>query len=205
VEKNAIHYSQNGKTIELLPLNTILLRGEHNLMNVLAACAIASVAGIAPDAIRLGVEGFAGVPHRLELVRELRGARWYNDSIATAPERTAAAIRSFSEPIVLLLGGRDKDLPWEELVRLIHKRVRAVVLFGELAAKVGPLLESVQTGGNLTDISRCASVEEAVDLANRKANSGEVVLFSPGGTSFDAYKDFEERGEDFKKWVNQLS
>jgi UDP-N-acetylmuramoylalanine--D-glutamate ligase len=205
VDDDEVHFSQDGKTIEILPVQSVLLRGEHNLMNVLAACSIASAAGFPVESIREGVEGFTGVPHRLELVRELRGVQWYNDSIATAPERTAAAIHSFSEPIVLMLGGRDKDLPWEDLVGLIHDSVEHVIFFGELAEKVAPLLGSIQTGRKPVSITRCGSLEEAVQSASEKAIKGNVVLFSPGGTSFDAYKDFEERGEDFRKWVNQLS
>jgi UDP-N-acetylmuramoylalanine--D-glutamate ligase len=88
------------------------------------------------DAMLDAVEDFRGVPHRLELVRELRGVRWYNDSTATAPERSIAAIRAFDEPIVLLLGGRDKNLPWEELMQLVSERVKQVVLFGEAAEKI---------------------------------------------------------------------
>ena len=93
------------------------------------------------DAMLEAVEDFRGVPHRLEFVRELRGVRWYNDSIATAPERSMAAIRSFDEPIVLLLGGRDKDLPWEELMQLVDERVDHVVLFGEAAEKIQKTVE----------------------------------------------------------------
>jgi UDP-N-acetylmuramoylalanine-D-glutamate ligase len=99
------------------------LRGDHNLLNVLAAFAIGHAAGFPLDAMLESVEDFRGVPHRLELVRELRGVRWYNDSTSSAPERSIAAIRAFDEPIVLLLGGRDKDLPWEELMQLVNERV----------------------------------------------------------------------------------
>ncbi|HPC06221.1 MAG TPA: UDP-N-acetylmuramoyl-L-alanine--D-glutamate ligase, partial [Anaerolineaceae bacterium] len=97
---------------QLMPREMIMLKGDHNVSNVLAACAIAHAAGITAEAMVNGVAGFSGVPHRLELVRILHGVAWYNDSIATAPERTMAALRSFQEPVVLLLGGRDKNLPW---------------------------------------------------------------------------------------------
>ena len=91
---------------------------------------------ISPDAIKNGISDFSGVPHRLQFVREYHGARWYNNSIATAPERSMAAIRSFSEPIILLAGGRDKDLPWQEFAELAHQRVSHLILFGEAAGKI---------------------------------------------------------------------
>ncbi len=105
VSNEWICYQHQGKIEQVLPLSSVLLRGQHNLLNVLAACAIARAAGFSNESICAGVEGFAGVPHRLEWVREWHGANWYNDSIATAPERAMAAIRSFSEPIILLAGG----------------------------------------------------------------------------------------------------
>src|SRR6266540_5596396 len=119
--------------LPLILREKISLRGDHNVLNVLAALAIGHASGFPLDAMLEAVEDFRGVPHRLELVRELRGARWYNDSTASAPERSIAAIRAFDEPIVLLLGGCDKELPWEELLQLIGERVRQVVLFGEAA------------------------------------------------------------------------
>jgi UDP-N-acetylmuramoylalanine--D-glutamate ligase len=205
IENNHICYFQDGKVTRLLSIVEIELIGQHNLMNVLAACAIAVEAGLPVESMREGIKGFKGVPHRLELVRELRGVRWYNDSIATAPERTSAAIHSFTEPIVLMLGGRDKDLPWNDLADLIHQRVDHVVVFGELGEKVIPILGGIKPCQKPATLTRCQTLQEAVQKANDVAKAGDVVLFSPGGTSFDAFKDFEERGEIYKSWVNQLS
>ena len=150
-------------------------------------------------------EEFRGVPHRLELVRELRGVRWYNDSTATAPERSIAAIRAFEEPIVLLLGGRDKDLPWEELMRLVEERVDHVVLFGEAADKIRKTAERLGLREPRFSLDRADGLREAVQRAAEVAESGDVVLLSPGGTSFDEFKDFAERGERFREWVQELS
>ena len=150
------------------------------------------------------VEEFRGVPHRLEFVRELRGVRWYNDSIATAPERAAAAVHSFSEPIVLMLGGRDKELPWGDLAKLIHQRVDHVVVFGEAGEMIQKTVAAVG-GERGVDVRRAQTLKEAVTLAAEVASSGDVVLLSPGGTSFDEFKDFAERGEAFRKWVQELS
>ncbi|MEW6029029.1 MAG: UDP-N-acetylmuramoyl-L-alanine--D-glutamate ligase [Chloroflexota bacterium] len=190
--------------VPLLLREKIQLRGDHNLANVLAACAIAHAAGIPLDSMLAAIEEFRGVPHRLELVRELRGVRWYNDSIATAPERTMADIRSFDEPIVLLLGGRDKNLPWDSLAELVHRRVKHVVLFGEAAKKIETALKPGSRKGGAV-VVRCGGLKEAVAKAAEAASAGDVVLFSPGGTSFDAFTDFAERGEAFKKWVQELS
>ncbi len=182
----------------------IALRGTHNLLNVLAACAIGIAAGFPPEALLDGVQGFGGVPHRLELVREWRGVRWYNDSIATAPERTIAAIRSFEEPLVLMLGGRDKKLPWDSLADLIHERVDHVVVFGEAAEKIAHAIGEVRPGKRPFTLTLCKTVQEAVQAAAKVAEEGDVVLFSPGGTSYDEFRDFEERGERFRKWVQEL-
>jgi UDP-N-acetylmuramoylalanine--D-glutamate ligase len=151
------------------------------------------------------VEKFRGVPHRLEFVRELNGARWYNNSIATAPERTVAVIRAFDEPIVLLLGGRDKNLPWEELMTLVGERVKHAVLFGEAAEKIQKTADSLGLSRKRCTLSRVSTLREAILKAAEVAESGDVVLLSPGGTSFDEFKDFEERGERFRTWVRELS
>lgn len=191
--------------LPLILREKIQLRGDHNVQNVLAAFAIGHAAGFPLDAMLEAAEDFRGVPHRLEFVRELNGARWYNDSIATAPERSMAAIRSFEEPIVLLLGGRDKDLPWEALIRLANERVDHVVLFGEAAEKIEKTAAGIGSGERRFSITRVNGLREAVRAAAQIAEPGDVVLLSPGGTSFDEFKDFEERGERFVKWALELS
>ena len=191
--------------LPLILREKILLRGDHNVLNVLAAFAIGHAAGFPLDAMLEAVEDFRGVPHRLELVRELRGVRWYNDSIATAPERSMAAIRSFDEPIVLMLGGRDKDLPWEDLMGLASQRVDHVVLFGEAAEKIQKTANSLGLGEKRFTVACADGLQEAIHKADEVAESGDVVLLSPGGASYDEFKDFAERGERFKSWVQELS
>ncbi len=199
-----LYLHKNDKEIPLLRRDQIQLRGKHNVMNVLAAFAIGYAAGLPLNVMQNTVKDFQGVAHRLELVREWKGAKWYNDSIATAPERTMAAIRSFDEPIILLLGGRDKNLPWDELATLVHERVERVVLFGESAEKIAAALNRAQ-GPLRQTVEHCKDLEEAVQAAARLTVPGCVVLLSPGGTSFDQFGDFEERGEAFRKWVSELS
>ena len=190
--------------LPLILREKILLRGDQNVLNVLAAFTIGHAAGFPLDAMLDAVEDFRGVPHRLELVRELRGVRWYNDSTATAPERSIAAIRAFDEPIVLLLGGRDKNLPWEELMQLVSERVKQVVLFGEAAEKIQKTVYSLGLRADRFPVTRTSGLQEAIQKAAEVAESGDVVLLSPGGTSFDEFKDFAERGERFREWVLAL-
>ena len=189
---------------KVLDLNEITLRGQHNLMNVLAAVAISSAAGFSVQSMRSGIVGFAGVEHRLEIVRELRGVTWVNDSKATTPQGTLAALESFTEPIVLLLGGRDKHLPWDALASRVHQRVSHVILFGEAAGMISENLGVPQNGETLKTVNDAATLQNAMEIAAEISVSGDVVLLSPGCTSFDAFKDFEDRGNYFKKWVNGL-
>lgn len=191
--------------LPLMLRKKVLLRGDHNVSNVLAAFTIGHAAGFTLDAMLEAVEDFHGVEHRLEFVRELHGVHWYNDSIATAPERAMAAVRAFDEPTVLMLGGRDKDLPWEELAALIHERVDHVVLFGEAAEKIEKAVTSSTSWKRTKSVARCRGLHEAVNKAAEVAESGDVVLLSPGGTSFDEFVDFAERGERFRQWVQELS
>lgn len=202
LDEDQIFIKQKQGTQAVLPLSDIRLRGDHNLLNVMAACTLAAGAGLSVDSIRAGVQGFSGAPHRLEFVRHWGGADWYNDSIATAPERSMAAIRSFEEPLVLLAGGRDKKLPWQDFANLISKRVRLLVLFGEARSIIQEAMNQVESKN--TEIIHCVGLKEAVSVAAQSVLSGDVVLLSPGGTSFDEFNDFEERGRCFVQWVNDL-
>lgn len=204
VENGMVYIKKNEIVTKVLDLKEITLRGQHNLMNVLAAVAISSAAGFSIQSMRSGIVGFAGVEHRLEIVRELRGVTWVNDSKATTPQGTLAALESFSEPIVLLLGGRDKHLPWEALASRIHQRVSHVLLFGEAAGMISANLGAPLNGETLKSVTEAGSLLDAMKIASEIAVSGDVVLLSPGCTSYDAFKDFEERGNYFKKWVNGL-
>lgn len=186
----------------------IPLRGLHNVQNVLAASALAIAAGAPVESLREVIRTFEGVPHRLEVVRTLRGVTWINDSIATAPERVLAALRAFDEPLVLLAGGRDKQLPWEDFAREAVQRVRVIITFGEAAGLIEGHLRRAWTSSaasaTLETLLRVETLDEAVQAAARLAHAGEVVLLSPGGTSFDAFQDFAARGEHFRALVLSL-
>lgn len=204
IEKGNIMLQIAREQMKMLPIDWIPLRGEHNLLNVLAACAIAAGATIALPAIQTAIEEFEGIPHRMQLVATRNGVQWYNDSIATTPERSLAAIKSFDEPIVLLLGGRDKNLPWEDLLQNANQKVKQFVLFGEAAGMIAEKLEKIQKHGSAKPLIKVETLQEAIKEAAKTAEEGDVVLLSPGGTSYDAFVDFEERGNYYAKWISEL-
>jgi UDP-N-acetylmuramoylalanine--D-glutamate ligase len=184
-----------------MPVSEIPLRGPHNVSNVLAAVTVADSAGIGPAAMREAVAHFEPVAHRLEPVATIDGVLYVNDSIATAPERALAALAAFDEPLVLLAGGRDKNMVWDEWAGQVSRRVRHVVLFGALGPQLEKLLDEQAMPPPHT---RVATLADAVPAAHQAARPGDVVLLAPGGTSYDAYRDFEERGEQFRRLVGAL-
>ncbi|MCD6290824.1 MAG: UDP-N-acetylmuramoyl-L-alanine--D-glutamate ligase [Anaerolineae bacterium] len=206
IRDGTIVWRAEGHEYGILPRKEIRLRGWHNVLNVLAACAIAGAAGAPPKAMAKAIRSFRGVPHRLEEVRERDGVLWVDDSIATAPERVVAALRSFDRPIVLLAGGRDKKLPWGAFAREVQQRVRQLICFGEAGPMIAEKVRAAEGNGAgmLKSITVCDDLASAVQEAARRAFPGEVVLLSPGGTSFDAYRDFAERGDHFHRLVWDL-
>ncbi len=205
----------------------IQLRGDHNISNILAAAAISGAAGATCAGMGQVARTFSGVPHRLQVVAQSEGVTWINDSIATAPERTVAALRSFTpgeQTLILLVGGKDKNLPWATFADEALARVNFLIGFGHAGAMI---INLVQERARYTKrpAPNCAVVQrldEAVELAARVAfaNSAPanpsptsvpaltaqphtVVLLSPGGTSYDAYRDFEARGEHFQRLIDK--
>ena len=198
-----------GRERTICESSEIKLRGQHNVANVLAAACCSAVGAVSLEAIHSVATTFAGVPHRLEVVRRRRDVVFVNDSIATSPERAVAALRSYTEPLVLLAGGRDKHLPWEEWADLVTGRVRDVVAFGEAVPIIERALQEARErkhgGGVVPTTLHCTdTLERAVNKAAEIAVPGDVVLLSPGGTSFDAFEDFEARGRRFRELVAAL-
>lgn len=192
----------SGEEDLLCATEDVRLRGEHNLANILAAACAARLAGASVEAIRAVATTFEGVPHRLEVVRRWQGITFVNDSIATTPERAIAALRAYDEPLVLLAGGRDKHLPWDKWAEWVQRKVRVVIAFGECASLIQDVL--AQVSGLETAFYRSDDLTGAVVLARDVARAGDVVLLSPGGTSFDAFQDFEARGSAFRRLVESL-
>lgn len=195
---------EGGRMHPVIDRGAIPLRGAHNVANVVTAVGVAAQLGVDDAAAARAIDSFDGVPHRLEVVTQARGVTWVNDSIATTPERTLAGLRAFGEPAVLLLGGRDKHLPLGELAREAVARCRAVIGFGEAGAV---FLEAVRAArdGDCPELHEAGDVEAAVETAAGLARAGDVVLCSPAGTSFDAYRTFEQRGAAFRAAVEAVT
>ncbi|TAJ19589.1 MAG: UDP-N-acetylmuramoyl-L-alanine--D-glutamate ligase [Dehalococcoidia bacterium] len=195
-----------GKREPIVQRTDVTLRGDHNIENLLLAMAVASQIGCSAADCATTARTFTGVLHRLEPVETVRGVLWVNDSIATTPERTLAGLRAYREPLVLIVGGRDKYLPNGEMAAEAVRRCRAVVAFGESGDLYAEAVrEAAVAAGSDLPVRRVDSVEDAVAAASTLAREGDVVLFSPAGTSFDRYRNFEERGEAFRVAVRSLA
>ncbi len=188
----------------ILDTKDIHLRGIHNYENICAAIAATSDLVDVETQIK-AIKKFTGVEHRLEFVRELDGVKWYNDSIGTSPTRTIAGLNSFDEKIVLIAGGYDKNLDYEPLAKPILEHVSKLILMGKTSKKIyNAVIKEIAGTDIVFPMYKCNSLEEAVNRARKIATKGEVVLFSPASASFDMFKNFAERGEIFKKHVNEL-
>ncbi len=195
-----------GTETAVIPVADVKLLGRHNLLNICAAVALADSVDIPIKTMAEVASSFSGVPHRLELVATIDGVRYINDSIATAPERSLAALASFDETLILLAGGKDKNMIWEDWVDQVVAQVKHVILFGELAEMLEKRLQQSVTGAvEKPEITRVIDLPSAVQLAAEVAEEGEIVLLAPGGTSFDSYQDFEERGQHFRDLVKQIT
>ncbi|MEW5866196.1 MAG: UDP-N-acetylmuramoyl-L-alanine--D-glutamate ligase [Bacillota bacterium] len=183
----------------------IRIPGEHNVENVLAVTAIAALCDVDFATLREVLRAFTGVAHRIEFVAEVGGVRFYDDSIATTPSRAVAGIRSFTEPVVVIAGGSDKNVPFDEFAEVAVNRAKAVVLVGETAPKIQAAIEEAQARQAKTlRVVVAQDFEEAVRLAVREAAPGDVVLLSPACASFDMFRDYKERGDKFKAIVRAM-
>lgn len=199
-----IWHANNDSQSRILDANEIRIPGMHNVENFLAA--FSAVWDIVPREVMVKVaREFTGVEHRIELVRDLEGVRWYNDSIATSPTRTIAALHAFDKKLVLIAGGYDKHIPFEPLVPEILDHVKVLVLMGATADKIEAVLAASPafTDSGLR-LLHASSLEDAVNLSRENAMEGDVVTLSPACASFDSYPNFEARGKHFKELVNKL-
>lgn len=198
--------AQRRRTLEqVCSVRDIRLLGEHNVENVLAAVTVADLCGVRLSTVRDVVSSFTGVRHRLELVREAMGVKYYNDSIATTPERAAAGIRAFSQPVILIAGGYDKGLGFEELaVAICEGPVKAVITMGDTAESIAEAIRACGRGRQ-PQVERAPDFDAAVRRAHALAAAGDVVLLSPGCASYGMFRNFEERGERFQQLVLELT
>ena len=192
----------NGQERQVMTTADIKLPGTHNIENYMAA--IAAVDGLVDDeTIRTFAREFGGVEHRIELVRTRRGVRWYNDSIASSPSRTIAGLRAFPEKVILIAGGKDKGIPYDEIGPVINDHVKLLILCGATAGVIRAATEQAENYAGLT-ILEAEDYHQAVAMADSAAREGDVVLLSPASTSFDRFANFMERGRVFKEIVNAL-
>ena len=194
----------HGAETEILPMEQIQRPGLHNVENFLAA--YSAVWGDVPvEIMARTAREFGGVEHRMELVRELGGVKWYNDSIGTSPTRTIAGLKAFGQKIILIAGGYDKKIPYEPLAPYLCEKVSHLILMGATGPKIQQALEACPDyDGQHPALHWAESMEQAVQTADGLAGSGDIVALSPASASFDLYPNFEKRGEHFKRLVAAL-
>lgn len=181
-----------------------ILRGNHNLENMATAIA-ATKTLVSIDKAVEAIKEFKPVEHRIELIREINQVKWYNDSASSSPTRTLSGLNAFDEKIILIAGGYDKNLDYQPLAKTIVEKVNGLLLIGQTAGKIFEVVkEELETQNKRLDIHMCESLEQTVELAKKLAKSGNVVLFSPASASFDMFKDFADRGNQFKSLVNKI-
>lgn len=200
---DALVARDSGEEAVFARTDELKLPGSHNVLNVLAAATVSRAVGASHQAIREVATTFRGVEHRLEFVRELNGVSYFNDSIATTPERTLAALRALRGPVVVIAGGRSKHLPLADMANEIVLRARAMIVIGEMAQEIEEAIRAIP-GSERLPIERATTLTRGVTLARQLARPGDTVLLSPSGTSFDQFRDFEDRGRQFKAAVHGL-
>ena len=203
-EDGMLCYKENGEVTEVVHKDQIKIPGIHNVDNYLTA--ISAVWGmVSVDSIVNVAENFGGVEHRIEFVRERNGVRWYNDSIATSPTRVIAGLKSFDQKIIIIAGGYDKKIPFEPMAKPVNDHVKTLILMGATADKIEKAVtECDEYPASGLKIVHVGSMEEAVKKADEIAAEGDIVSLSPACASFDLYRMFEDRGNHFKKLVNEL-
>jgi UDP-N-acetylmuramoylalanine--D-glutamate ligase len=195
LDNNTVKINFNGNEFELINSDEIFIRGKHNLYNSLAASMAGYISGLTKEEITKVLKNFKGVEHRLEFVRELKGIKFYNDSKATNVDSVWYALDSFTSPIILIAGGKDKGNDYNSIIPLVKEKVKNAVLIGEGADKLEKVLKGI------TNISFAHTMEEAVKVAYNISTQGDVVLLSPACASFDMFNNYEHRGLVFKNSV----
>ena len=204
VDEDVIKKCEDKVRKHILNVEDVILRGEHNYQNIATAIAATSSMVDIEKAIE-AIKEFKPVEHRIEFVREIDGVKWYNDSASSSPSRTLSGINAFKEDIILIAGGYDKNLDYTPLAKTIVNKTKALILIGQTANKIFDAVKSeLELENKELDIYMCNSLEETIQIAKKRAKSGQVVLFSPASASFDMFKNFADRGNKFKKLVNEL-
>jgi UDP-N-acetylmuramoylalanine--D-glutamate ligase len=204
LDNNIIKQCDNGLRRHIINFKNAKLKGLHNAENICAA--VSATNNISSPEVQLKVaSNFSGVNHRLEFVKEIDGAKWYNDSIASSPTRTIAGLNSFDENIVLIAGGYDKNLDYNELAKPIIDKANSLILLGQTTNKIyNTVINELKHVEKDLPIYKVNTLDEAVEKAKEISKKNDVVLFSPASASFDMFKNFEERGNRFKQIVNKM-
>ena len=204
VDDDIIKECNDGIRKHILNTDEVILRGNHNFQNIATALAATKTlvdTDVAVEAIKI----FKPVEHRIEFVREINGAKWYNDSASSSPTRTISGLNAFKENIILIAGGYDKNLEYEPLAKPVVNKVSTLILIGQTAEKIYDVVKNESEKENKKiNINMCDTLEQTIEIAKKSAKKGDVVLFSPASASFDMFKNFADRGNKFKDLVNKI-
>lgn len=204
VDENVVKECEDKVRKHILNTDEVILRGNHNFQNIATALA-ATKTLVDTDAAVQAIKEFKPVEHRIEFIREIDGVKWYNDSASSSPTRTLSGINAFKENIILIAGGYDKNLDYKPLAKPVVEKVSTLILIGQTAEKIFDAVKSESEKENKKiDIYMCDSLEQTIEIAKKSAKKGDIVLFSPASASFDMFKNFADRGEKFKKLVNNI-
>lgn len=204
VDGNVIKECEDGVRKHILNTDEVILRGVHNYQNIATALA-ATKTLVDQDIAVKAIKEFKPVEHRIEFVREIDGVKWYNDSASSSPTRTISGLNAFNENIILIAGGYDKNLEYEPLAKPIVQKVSSLILIGQTANKIYEAVKKeAEKENKKINIYMCESLKQTVEIAKKVAKKGDVVLFSPASASFDMFKNFADRGNQFKNFVKEI-
>ena len=184
---------------KIINKNQLKIKGEHNVSNALAAMALAETVDVPKDVMTGVLKEFVGLAHRCQLIKVINDVTWYNDSKATNIQSVIVAINSFESPIILILGGKNKNSDFRLLLPHTKRHVKHIVSYGEAGGEIATAI------GDAVRLNRVSSLSQAVASAHNLASPGDIILMSPGCASFDEFKNFEERGKKFTGLVNDLA
>lgn len=195
LKDDGIYLKNEGDEIFVIKRDEIPIKGLHNVENTCASIIVASIFGVPLKKIKSMIKTFRGLPHRLEFIGKIKGVEFYNDSKATNIDSTLKALSAFEKNVILLLGGKDKGADFEKLKEEVKKKCKRIIAFGMARDKVEKVFR------NIIDVDKFETLKEAVKFLKENSKSGEIVLLSPACASFDEFKNYEDRGKKFKKWV----
>ena len=204
VDEDIIKECNDGVRKHILNTDEVILRGNHNFQNIATALA-ATKTLVDTDVAVEAIKKFKPVEHRIEFVREIDGVKWYNDSASSSPTRTISGLNAFKENIILIAGGYDKNLEYQPLAKPVVDKVSTLILIGQTAEKIYDVVKNeAEKENKKININMCDTLEQTIEIAKKSAKKGDIVLFSPASASFDMFKNFADRGNQFKDLVNKI-